>query len=172
MNSIVEDRITGFALFPECENVREEKILSSLKVELLEDGEVIFTETLEGITKEQFERLQSQLLDAVAVNLNLGENWTDSKEISKRNKVLGVVNMFKIEILKEHEDGSKNISIVFLKNGYYASETKFNNVTDKKLEEIRSMLADNMAYNFKCETQSNAVTYLDLIAVMDQKICN
>lgn len=172
MYSIVEERITGFEFFPKYENVREEENLSSLKVELLEDGEVISTETLEDITKEQFERLQSQLLDAVAVNLNVGKNWTDSKKISKRNKVHGVVNMFKIDILEEHEDGSKNISIVFLKSGYYASASKFNNVTDEKLKEIRSMLADNMAYNFKCETQSNAVTYIDLIAVIDQKICN
>lgn len=170
MYSIVEDRITGFEFFPKYEKVREEEILSNLKVELLEDGEVISTETLEGITKEQFERLQSQLLDAVAVNLNVGENWVDSKKISKRNKVLGVVNMFKIDILEEYEDGSKDISIVFLKSGYYVSASKFNNVTDHNLKEIRSLLANNTAYNFKCEAQNNAVTYIDLIAVIDQKI--
>lgn len=173
MHNIMEDCITGFQFVPENdEEIREQEVLSSLKVELLEDGEVISEETLEGIRKYQLERLQSQLLDSVAINLNIGESWTESKEISRKNKVLGVVNMFKIDILEKHDDGSKKISVVFLTSGYYTASSKFDNVTDEQLREIRNMLANNMAYNFKCERQCNAVTYIDLIAVIEQKICN
>lgn len=168
MHSVIENRITGFEFFPEYEKNREQNNLSSLKVELLEDGEVISTEIYKNISKEQFERLQLQLLDTVAVNLDLGENWISSKKISRNSKIHGVVNMFKIEKIKEHKDGSKDIRIVFLKSGNYTSESEFDRVTDEQFKKIKSMLADNMAYNFKAETQCNAVTYIDFIAVIDQ----
>ena len=172
MLGIVANRITGFKFLLKNQNREEDDDFISLKVELLEEGELISTERLDEISKEEFARLQSQLLDAVAVNLDVGDNWTLSKECSKRSRVLGVVNMFKIDILEENEDGTKKILVEFIKNGYYAAESVFNNVTDKKIREIRKMIAENMAYNFKCQKQCNAVTYLDLIVVIEQKISN
>ena len=43
-------------------------------------------------------------------------------------------------------------------------------LTNKELEEIREILSDNMLYNLTCTRQCQAVTYLDLLAVIEQKL--
>ena len=170
MYSTVDARITGFEFHPEFEKVRKEEVLKRLKVDFFEKGRLIATESFNEIDKEQLERLQKQLLDLIIMNLNLEENWTKAKERSMRTKVLGAVNMFRIDTLKENEDGTKDIIIVFISSGYRVARSVFKNVSETSLEYIEWMLSDNTAYNLSAERLCNAVTFLDLIAVIHQKI--
>lgn len=147
-----------------------EDVLKSLTVDFFEKGRLIFTEFFSGINEEQLERLQRQLLDLVIINLNLEENWTKAKERSMRTKVIGVVNMFRIDILKENEDGTLDIRVGFIRSGYHVTDSIFKYVSTKDIEEIEWTLSDNTAFNLRCDRQCNAVTYIDLIAVIDQKL--
>ena len=167
MVSIVEKSITGFKFDPILNKVRGKELLKGLKVEYLEDGKVIAREIFQNIDEIQKERLSQQLLEQSIMNLCLRKNWTESKKLSKKNKVLGVVNMFKIDILKEHENGKKDIRVEFLKSGSYFSESDFKFLSDSDIEKIRNILSDNTAYNLTVDKQCNAVTWLDLIAVIN-----
>lgn len=167
MVSIVKKSITGFKFDPILEKVRGKKILKGLKVEYLEDGKLIAREIFQSIDEVQMERLRQQLLELSIINLCIKKNWTESKELSKKNRVLGVVNMFKIDILKEHENGKKDIRVEFLKSGSYFSGSDFTEISDSNIEKIRSILSDNTAYNLTIDKQCKAVTWLDLVAVIN-----
>ena len=167
MVSIVERSITGFKFNPILKKVRGKEQLVGLKVEYLEDGELIAREIFQHIDEVQLERLKLQLLELCIINLGLEKNWTESKKISKRNRVLGVANMFKIETLKEQKDGKKDIRVQFFTNGSFLAESDFKEVTESKLDKIRQLLSDNTAYNLTVQRQCNAVTWLDLIAVIN-----
>lgn len=169
-SAATDSRITGFEFHPEFEKIRGEDVLKCLNVDFLEKGRLISTEFFDGINEEQLERLQQQLLDLTIINLNLEENWTKAKELSMRTKVLGVVNMFRIDTLKENEDGTMDINVGFIRSGYRAADSIFKNVSVPELEEIEWMLSNNTAFNLRCDRQCNAVTYIDLIAVIDQKL--
>lgn len=171
-STVIESRVTGFEFHPEFEKIRNEDVLKSLKVDFLEKGRLIATESFDEINKEQLERLQTQLLDLTIINLNLEESWTKAKERSMRTKVLGVVNMFRIDTLKENEDGTKDIIVGFISSGYRAAGSILENVSKLDLEYIEWMLSDNTAFNLRCDRQCNAVTYFDLIAVIHQRLNN
>lgn len=168
--AMTDNRITGFELHPEFENVKGKEVLKKLQVDFLEKGRLVFTENFYSINEEQLKRLQQQLLNLVIMNLEVEENWTRAKALSKRARVLGVVNMFRIDILKQNENGTMDIKITFIRSGYYAAESTFKNVSKSDLDYIEPMISDNMAYNLRCDSQCNAVTYIDLIAIIDQKL--
>lgn len=169
-SATVDSRITGFEFHPQFEKIREKDVLKSLKVDLLEKGRQIATESYDEINKEQLERLQNQLLNLIIMNLNLEENWTKAKERSMRTKILGIENMFRIDTLQENANGTIDISIGFIRSGYHVVESNFPKVSKSDLEYIERMLSDNMSYNLSCDRQCNAVTYLDLISIIDQKL--
>lgn len=148
--------MTGFEFHLEFEKIRGEEVLKRLTVDFLEKGRLISTEVFESINEKQFERLQTQLLDSIIINLNLEENWTKAKELSMRNKVLGVVNMFRIDILQENEDGTVDIRIGFIRSGYRAADSIFKNVSIPNLKDIEWMLLDNTSFNLRCDSQCNA----------------
>ena len=170
--TITDNRITGFEFHPEFEKIRGKEVLKSLKVDYLENGRFIATETFDNIDEKQLERLQKQLLDLTIINLNLEKNWTKAKECSMRIKNLGIVNMFRIDILRKNEDETMDIRIRFLRSGYRVADSIFKNVPKNKIGSIIFMLSDNTAFNLGCDKQCNAVTYIDLIAIIDQKINN
>lgn len=170
MYSIVDSRITGFEFHPEFEKIRRVEVLKSLKVDFLEKGKLITTETLKNINEEELERMQKQLLDSIIINLNLEENWMEAKKRSMRTKVIGVVNMFRIETLRENGDKTKDIRIGFISSGYRVANTILKNVSENTLEYIEELLADNMSFNLRADRLCNAVTYLDLLAVINQKL--
>lgn len=170
MYSTVDNRITGFEFHPEFEKIRRVEVLKSLKVDFLEKGQLITTETFKNINEEELERMQKQLLDSIIINLNLEENWMEAKERSMRTKVIGVVNMFRIETLRENGDKTKDIRIGFISSGYRVANTILKNVSENSLEYIEELLADNMSFNLRADRLCNAVTYLDLLAVINQKL--
>ena len=65
-----------------------------------------------------------------------------------------------------------DIRIRFLRSGYRVADSIFKNVPKNKIGSIIFMLSDNTAFNLGCDKQCNAVTYIDLIAIIDQKINN
>ena len=170
MHSIVDSRITGFEFHPEYAKIRRKKTVKKLKVDFLEKGHVIATEIFDNINEEEIERLQKQLLDSIIIKLNLEENWMEAKKCSMRTRVIRVVNMFRIETLKENRDGTKDIRIGFISSGYRVANSILNNVTVNSLEYIENMLSDNTAFNLRADRLCNAVTYLDLLAVINQKL--
>lgn len=167
MVSVVEKCITGFKFEPTFKEVRKQKQLWDLKVEYLEEGKLVAREMFQNIDEVQIKRLRLQLLELSIRNLGLKDDWTKSKELSRRNEVLGVVNMFEIKILKEHEDGTKDIRVEFLKSGSYFAGTDFKAISDSNLKKIRESLSSNTAYNLTIDKQCNAVTWLDLVAVIN-----
>lgn len=167
MLSMIEKSTTGFKFNPIFKKVHGKRLQEDLIVDYLNDGQLILQEVYQDINEAQIERLRLQLLELSIINIGIKKNWTESKKMSKTSKVLGTVNMFKIEILSEHEDGSKDIRVEFLKNGSYFSESNFKFISESDLEKIRSFLSDNTAYNLTVDKQCNAVTWLDLLAVIN-----
>lgn len=170
MYSTLDSKITGFEFHPEFEKVRRKETIKSLKVDFLEKGRLITTESFNEINEDQIERLQKQLLDLIIINLNLAENLMEAKKRSMRTKVIGVVNMFRIETLRENGDKTKDIRIGFISSGYRVANTILKNVSENSLEYIEELLADNMSFNLRADRLCNAVTYLDLLAVINQKL--
>ena len=167
----VKERITGFYLRPKFMKLGKKEYIRELEIEYLEDGNIISKEKLGLMKKEELNKIQEKLLKNVSINLKINESVEESCEISKTGRRIGVVNMFKIEI-KYNEDSTMNIKIVFIKNGYFALESSFNDVTNKKLEEIRYFLIDNTKYNFTCDKQCRAVDVLDMLAIINHKLQN
>ena len=166
MVNAVEKYVTGFMFKPIFKEERNKNVQTGLEVEYLEKGKLLAKERFLSIDEVRIKRLRLQLLELSIRNLGLKDDWTKSKELSRRNEVLGVVNMFKIDILEEHEDGTKDIRVEFLKSGSYFSGSDFKSVSDTNLEKIREFLSSNTAYNLTIDKQCNAVTWLDLVAVI------
>ena len=78
--------------------------------------------------------------------------------------------MFRIETLRENGDKTKDIRIGFISSGYRVANTILKNVSENTLEYIEELLADNMSFNLRADRLCNAVTYLDLLAVINQKL--
>ncbi len=166
MYTIIDTLIDGFELHPYFLKIRDKQILKRLKIDFLRKGEVLATESYDNITIKELERLQKQLLDSIIMNLNIEDSWTKAKQMSVTTRTLGVVNMYKIELLGENEDKTRNIKICFIKSGYRTAESVFHGVSKEKYESIISILSNNSAFNLTCTKQCNAVHYLDLLAIM------
>ena len=161
----MDSEITGFEFhIRDFETCRDKK---TVKVDYLNNGKELYTETLRDITDEEIANLQEQLLDLVIVNLTIKDDWTNAKETSKRNKVLGVFNMFRIEKKKKNEDQTMDVKIVFIRSGYRLAGHVINRVSEERLKKITEIIADNVSYNLTCCNQCNATTYLDLLAVLE-----
>ena len=166
MVNAVEYYVTGFKFVPIFKEERSKKLQTGLEVEYLEKGKLLAKERFLNIDEVRIERLTLQLLELSIRNLGLKDDWTKSKELSRRNEVLGVVNMFKLDVLEEHEDGTKDIRVEFLKSGSYLAGSEFKSVSDVNFEKIKEFLNTNTAYNLTIDKQCNAVTWLDLLAVI------
>lgn len=168
MNSALEKRITGFYLRPKFKRMLNgEEVEEGVELELLEDGYVISTKSRKGRV-EDLRGLQYYYLEAVIKNLGLENNWTESKDTTDRSEVLGVVNMFKIDILEKYGNGLQDIKITFLKSGYFFAESTFEAISNEALEKSRTILIDNTVYNLGCKEQCRAITFIDMLAVISQ----
>lgn len=68
------------------------------------------------------------------------------------------------------EQRLKNITITFLCDGKYFSETTYKKVPEEKIEKIREKLFDNTLYNLNVEFQCQAVALPTLIFQIDDII--
>lgn len=175
MYTDVNGRITGFEFkFEEViQNKNNEEVKRKMSIDYFENGNKLLTEIIGCcITDELLEKIQERLLEAVMINQNVYDTWTEAKKFTNRNRILGVANMFRVDVLNQNSDEMLDINVIFIKSGYRISESTFTNVPKEKLEEIREILSDNMLYNLTCTRQCQAVTYLDLLAVIEQKLKN
>ena len=148
-----------------------EEVKRKMSIDYFENGNKLLTEIIGCcITDELLEKIQERLLEAVMINQNVYDTWTEAKKFTNRNRILGVANMFRVDVLNQNSDEMLDINVIFIKSGYRISESTFTNVPKEKLEEIREILSDNMLYNLTCTRQCQAVTYLDLLAVIEQKL--
>ncbi len=172
MYTEIDNYIDGFELFPLYEENDDEKVLKALRVSYLEKGRELVEELIEGVDESQVERIQNYLLERVIVNLNLVDNVMETEKLSRKRKTIGVANMFRINMTEreEREDGAVDITVVFIKNGFWFTETNFKAVPKKVVKEVREFLSESMQYNLTCDTQCRALSVLDIIAVMDAKI--
>lgn len=172
MYAEIDKYIDGFELFPLYEENDDEKVLKALRVSYLEKGRELVKELIEGVDEVQVERIQNYLLERVIVNLNLVDHVMETEKLSRKRKTIGVANMFRIDVTnqEENKDGPFDITVVFIKNGFWFTETNFKAVPKEVVEEIREFLSDSMKYNLTCDTQCRALSILDIIAVMDAKI--
>ena len=165
LGGVIENRITGFEFHPAFEKIKGEEVLKSLKVEFLEKGWVISETTIDTISEEELDRLQEQLLYSVIMNLGIAKNRIEAEKLAKIAKRLEVVNMFKIQMPK---NGATEID--FIKSGYFAASSQIRNVPHSKFQLLEDILSDHTENNLKCTRQCEAVTYLDSLAVIEQKI--
>ncbi len=168
MYTEIDNYIDGFELFPLYEENDDEKVLKALRVSYLEKGRELVEELIEGVDESQVERIQNYLLERVIVNLSLVDNVMETEKVSRKRKTIGVANMFRIN-MTEREDGAVDITVVFIKNGFWFTETNFKAVPKEVVEEVREFLSESMQYNLTCDTQCRALSVLDIIAVIDAK---
>ena len=159
-----DERITCFQFFIEYEGEDEEKI-RNLKVDYWSDEEILNTENFGEVTSKELKILQKQLTEMVMTNLDIFDNWTKIKKLSKRNYVLGVANMFKIDILKEKDD-MLDIEITFITSGKVMTSSVITKVKKSKIEKIKNILRDNTMYNLTCTQQCLAISYLDMLVLV------
>lgn len=167
-NDQIDSNITGFLLLPEYESMRNgTKKLRKLNFELLKDGDILLTGSYNEINEEQLKRFQTQLLKMCMFNLDIAENFEQIERQAELKRNLDIVNMFKINVL---EGDNMVVEITFIKSGYFATKASFWNVSKAKIKEIREILKNNLPYNMTCSKQCEAVSYLDLLAIIDQKV--
>ena len=70
------------------------------------------------------------------------------------------------------EQKLKNITITFLCDGKYFSESSYTKVPKEKVEKIRDKLFDNTLYNLNVEFQCQAISLLTLIFQIEDIIYN
>lgn len=172
MLNTMENGFTGFYIRPKCQIINGVEVPKCVEIELLKDGEVVKIGKYSNMNQKCLEALQKHLLAISIFNLKVKKDLIDAILISKKSKELDIVNMFKIETIKVNDNGSKDIRIIFLRNGYFAMQSTFISISEKNLEEIRNILVDNTKHNLVCDAQCKAVTTLDLIAVIDNMLKN
>lgn len=74
--------------------------------------------------------------------------------------------MFKLDILKEEED-MLDIEITFISSGKVMVSSIIPKVKRSKLKEIENLLKDNTRYNLTCTQQCRAISYLDMLALIE-----
>lgn len=170
MGSAIENGFTGFYIRPQIQIVNGKGIQRGVEIELLKDGEVVKRGKYEDIDEKSLEGLQKHLLAVSIYNLRVKKDLIDAIITARKNKEINVVNMFKIEVIKDNDNGTKDIRIVFLRNGYFFMQSTFVSVPEQRIKEIRNLLIDNIRHNMGCDVQCRSVTTLDLIAVIDNML--
>ena len=72
----------------------------------------------------------------------------------------------------KREERLKDITITFLCNGEYFSETSYKNVPERKIEKIKEKLFDNTLYNLNVEFPCQAIALPTLIIQIDDIVYN
>lgn len=170
MYNTMENGFTGFYIRPKIKIIDGKGVQKGVRIELLKDGEVVKAGKYADIQEKDLEALQKHLLAVSIFNLKVKKDLVDAMISSRKSKEINVVNMFKIETIKNNDDGTKDIRVIFLRNGYFFMQSTFVSVSEEKIEKIRDILADNTKHNLGCDTQCRAVTTLDLIAVIDNML--
>lgn len=153
------ERITGFQIVKRNDD--------SVRIDYLEKGRCITTEELAMVDNKSLESIQKNLMSNIIMNLGLAKSWTESKKITMRNTALWVTNMFRINIINSTKM-AKDIEVIFIKNGYLETSAIFNEVTDKQIDRIREILVDNTEWNLTCRHQCEAISYLDMLVILEQ----
>ena len=153
------ERITGFQIVKNSESV---------KIDYLEKGKCITTSEFCKVDEESLKAVQRNLISSIIMNLGLAKKLVESRKISMRNTALEITNMFRINIIKNNINGTKDIEVVFIKNGYRETSSIFKEVTAKQIDEMRNVLVDNTEWNLTCTRQCEAIHYLDMLAVLEQ----
>ena len=131
MYTDVNGRITGFEFkFEEViQNKNNEEVKRKMSIDYFENGNKLLTEIIGCcITDELLEKIQERLLEAVMINQNVYDTWTEAKKFTNRNRILGVANMFRVDVLNQNSDEMLDINVIFIKSGYRISESTFTNV--------------------------------------------
>jgi len=172
MDSIMQQGFTGFYFRPEFETIGGKDVEKGILIEWLRDGRVIKSRYYEPLSQRNLEDMQMHLLGITIFHQGLKEDLLEAILAARRTKAVDVVNMFKIEKIRENQDGTRDIRVIFIKSGYASMQSTFVSVSKYKLRKIRKFLKDNTRHNLVCETQCNSVTVLDLIAVIDNMLKN
>lgn len=166
MYTDVNKMVTGYQFFferEEDENILEkERKIKNLRVDYLVDGEFVYYENFGVVDAETVEKIQQKLNEAIMINLNVFDSWTEAQKNLKRNKLLGVANMFRIDVL----DNKEEINVTFIRSGYKIATSTIKNVSEERMKEIKRIFSENMEYNLTCTQQCQAVTWLDLLAII------
>ena len=166
MYTDVNKMVTGYQFFfekEENENIPEEaRNIKNLRVDYLVDGEFVYYENFGVVDAETVEKIQQKLNEAIMINLNVFDSWTEAQKNLKRNKLLGVANMFRIDVL----DNKEEINVTFIRSGYKIATSTIKNVSEERMKEIKRIFSENMEYNLTCTQQCQAVTWLDLLAII------
>lgn len=166
MYTDVNKMVTGYQFFfekEEDENIlEEERKIKNLRVDYLVDGEFVYYENFGVVDAETVEKIQQKLNEAIMINLNVFDSWTEAQKNLKRNKILGVANMFRIDVL----DNKEEINVTFIRSGYKIATSTIKNVSEERMKEIKRIFSENMEYNLTCTQQCQAVTWLDLLAII------
>ncbi len=166
MYTDVNPMVTGYQFFfenEENENIlEEERKIKNLRVDYLSDGEFVYYEEFEAIDEKTVEKIQQKLNKAIMINLNVFDSWTEAQKNLKRNKLLGVANMFRIDVL----DNKEEINVTFIRSGYKIANSIVKNVSAERMKKIKRIFSENMEYNLTCTQQCQAVTWLDLLAII------
>ena len=87
------------------QNKNNEEVKRKMSIDYFENGNKLLTEIIGCcITDELLEKIQERLLEAVMINQNVYDTWTEAKEFTNRNRILGVANMFRVDILNRNSD--------------------------------------------------------------------
>ena len=166
MYTDVNPMVTGYQFFFEREeNIdipEEERKIKNLRVDYLVDGKFVYYENFGVVDAETVEKIQQKLNEAIMINLNVFDSWTEAQKNLKRNKLLGVANMFRIDVL----DNKEEINVTFIRSGYKIANSIVKDVSAERLQKIKRKISENMVYNLTCTQQCQAVTWLDLLAII------
>lgn len=91
MYTDVNGRITGFEFkFEEViQNKNNEEVKRKMSIDYFENGNKLLTEIIGCcITDELLEKIQERLLEAVMINQNVYDTWTEAKKIYKQKQNL------------------------------------------------------------------------------------
>ena len=152
-NKTKEKKITGFKFVPVYKEIQGKKRLDLLKVKYLKDGVLIGRDDFE-IDEEKAEKLRSKLMKIIRKNLGC----------EQVDKEIEVVNMFKMDVVREHND-LYDVKVEFIKNGNFYIQTIFCSINHDQMEKIQEKLSNNTAYNLSVERLCEAVTWLDMITM-------
>lgn len=85
------------------QNKNNEEVKRKMSIDYFENGNKLLTEIIGCcITDELLEKIQERLLEAVMINQNVYDTWTEAKEFTNRKRILGVANMFRVDILNKN----------------------------------------------------------------------